>query len=262
MNPFFFGSRERALYGVYHPPRVQGRGRGPVGREGVVLCYPFGVEYMRAHRAFRQLTTLLTRQGLHVLRFDYYGTGDSMGEGSEADLAGWTGDVGTAIQELRDTAGLARVGLIGLRLGGALAARAAVGRDDVDRLVLWDPVVSGSHYLASLPGAPFAGGFPAGVDAVGVGGFPVTRSFYQQLHGFELDTSDVPARVRVELITSRRDPEFDRLRERLAVRTGPQHVDVVPSEGNWAEGDAFGSALLPQGIIQAIVDRFSGVGSP
>ena len=138
MNPFFFGSRERALYGVYHPPRVQGGGRGPVGREGVVLCYPFGVEYMRAHRAFRQLTTLLTRQGLHVLRFDYHGTGDSMGEGSEADLVGWTGDVATAIQELRDTAGLARVGLIGLRLGGALAARAAVGRDDVDRLVLWD----------------------------------------------------------------------------------------------------------------------------
>ncbi len=259
MNPFYFGSRERALYGVYHPPRIQGGGGGSVGRDGVVLCYPFGVEYMRAHRAFRQLTTLLTRQGLHVLRFDYYGTGDSMGAGTEAELNGWIEDVETAIQELKDTAGLRSVGLIGLRLGAALAARAAVGRSDVDRLVLWDPVVSGAHYLASLPGAPFAGGFPAGAEAMGVGGFPVSRSFYQQLHGFELDTSDLPARTEVELMVSRHDPEFERLRERLAVRNGPHHMEVVPSEGNWAEGDAFGSALLPQGIIQAIVDRVAGV---
>ena len=43
MNPFFFGDTGSALYGVHHPPR------GSKARSsGVVLCYPFAQEYMRA----------------------------------------------------------------------------------------------------------------------------------------------------------------------------------------------------------------------
>ena len=78
MNPFFFGSSERPLYGVHHPPRE----RGP-RESGVVLCYPMGQEYMRSHRAFRQLANLLTRKGHHVFRFDYFATGDSSGASGE-----------------------------------------------------------------------------------------------------------------------------------------------------------------------------------
>src|SRR5262245_24413810 len=142
MNPFFFGSSERPLFGVHHPPRERG------AREtGVVLCYPMGQEYMRSHRAFRQLANLLTRAGQHVFRFDYFATGDSSGASGEGSLAQWLADVNQAIDELKDNASLASVSLVGLRLGAALAARASAGRADIDRLVLWDPVVLGPSYL-------------------------------------------------------------------------------------------------------------------
>ena len=55
MNPFFFGESERALFGLYHPPKS-----ATVRELGVVLCYPMGQEYMRAHRAFRQLALILS----------------------------------------------------------------------------------------------------------------------------------------------------------------------------------------------------------
>ena len=127
MNCFFFGSSERSLFGVYNPPK------GRMARdEGIVLCYPMGQEYMRSHRAFRQLSNLLSRAGFHVLRFDYFGTGDSMGEDEEVSTAQWKSDVGTAIEELKDNAGIERVSVAGLRLGASLAFESASRRPDVE----------------------------------------------------------------------------------------------------------------------------------
>ena len=80
MRPFYFGDSEEALYGVYHSPQGEHRD------EGVVLCAPFGQEAMRTHRALRQLATLLTKRGYHVLRFDYRGTGDSALDIYEVDF--------------------------------------------------------------------------------------------------------------------------------------------------------------------------------
>ena len=91
MNPFFFGSSEERLLGVHHPPR----GRAPRER-GILLCYPLGQEYMRAHRAFRQLGMLMARRGFHVLRFDWFGTGDSAGRVEDAKIERWVADARSA----------------------------------------------------------------------------------------------------------------------------------------------------------------------
>jgi uncharacterized protein len=264
VNPFFFGSRDRALFGTLHPPRTRS-GR----REGAVLCGPFGVEYMRSHRAFRQLTTLLTRGGYHVLRFDYGGTGDSAGEGEAQTLEQWTDDVSTAIEELRDTAGLDQVTVVGLRLGAALALQAAArggsGGVGVDRLVLWDPVADGERWLAEvLPAGVEATArelsAPGGSGVVGVSGFPLPLALFQELRTLLPDGAGVPPGTPVELVVSRADPMYDGLERRLAGSGLDVRHHVIPSEGNWAEGDAFGSALLPQGIIQGIVDLLVGSG--
>jgi uncharacterized protein len=259
VNPFFFGTAARPLYGVYHPPK------GAAGEKvGVVLCYPIHVEYMRAHRAFRQLTSLLTRRGMHVLRFDYHGTGDSGGDESEGTLEGWTGDVGSAIDELKETAGLSTVTVVGLRLGAALGSRAVAGRSDVDRLLLWDPVVSGDAYLAELLRRSAADGFqedgPGG--AMGVRGYPMSRELFDGLRGLELSAARVPAGIRIDLVVPGEDPAFARLREAWSIPGRPVAVEVVPSDANWGEGDEFGAALIPQGIVQAIVDRVAGAGVP
>lgn len=140
MNPIFFGQTESPLYGVYHPPQSDARDAG------IVLCYPFGQEYMRAHRAYRQLALLLAKKGFHVLRFDFRGTGDSSGDMEGVGAEHWLRDIDDAVQELRESTGVTRVSVLGLRLAALFAACACAQRSDIDRLIVWDPVISGELY--------------------------------------------------------------------------------------------------------------------
>ena len=145
MRAFYFGPPGRRLFGAYHAPDGT-----PVTARGVVICQPVGHEYLRTHRALRNLAALLARQGHPVLRFDYYGCGDSEGETADGTVDQWIADISVAVDELRRTARVSRVSLVGVRLGAALAARAAEKRPDVDALNLWDPVVHGRRYVEEL----------------------------------------------------------------------------------------------------------------
>jgi pimeloyl-ACP methyl ester carboxylesterase len=253
MNSFFFGSSERPLFGVHHPPKGK-----ETRSEGVVLCYPMGQEYMRSHRAFRQLANLLVRRGHHVFRFDYYGTGDSAGASDEGSLSQWVSDVGSAIEEFKDNASLQRVSLVGLRLGAALATLAAADRDDVEKLVLWDPVVRGSSYLAELLAAAKlpagANGAPKGT--IGVLGFPLTQALRDELAQLDLTRIEDPGARALEIVVSSERPEWSELHAEWTRRGMPAHYECIASGGNWNEVDNFGSALLPQELIQGIVARF------
>ena len=144
MEPFFFGPSDRQLFGVFHPPSG-----GPARDWGVVLCQPLEHEFYNAHRCLRQLAQALSDDGLAVLRFDYFGTGDSAGAWEETSLAQWLDDIDCAIAEMR-WRGCARVCLAGLRFGATLAALFSAERRRVDALVLWEPVASGEAYLREL----------------------------------------------------------------------------------------------------------------
>lgn len=151
MSAFYFGSSDRPLFGVYHPPAER-----PVRRAGVLICNALGREYLRTHRTLRQLAIRLTEAGYHVLRFDYSGTGDSAGRGRDATLRRWEEDADLAADELQAIGGVRRIRVVGVRVGGAVAATLAASRSDVDGLALWDPVVRGDRYLAEAldDGAP------------------------------------------------------------------------------------------------------------
>ena len=71
MTPFYFGAGPQRLFGIYEPAVLTGR-----GKRGAVLCYPWGPEYVHAHRVMRQLAIKLAGAGVHTLRFDFFGTGD------------------------------------------------------------------------------------------------------------------------------------------------------------------------------------------
>ncbi len=145
MDVFHFGTSREPLFGAYEAPAAQ---RGPAA--AVAICQPFGHEYIRAHRVLRNLSCALAAAGLHVLRFDYYGCGDSAGEGADVTVERCQANIAAAIDELKDMAALPRVSVVGVRLGGTLAALESFKRSDVDTLLLWDPVLRGSEYLSDL----------------------------------------------------------------------------------------------------------------
>jgi pimeloyl-ACP methyl ester carboxylesterase len=105
---------------------------------------------MRSHACLRRLAKRLAAAGSHVLRFDYYGTGDSAGELFATTVGGFEADIGAAIHELREVARVGSVRLVGVRLGATFAARAVARSESVNRLTMWDPVVAGAAYVRTL----------------------------------------------------------------------------------------------------------------
>jgi pimeloyl-ACP methyl ester carboxylesterase len=146
LEVFFFGTT---------PARKLGCFEGPAGgaerQTAVVLCPPWGHEAIRAHRAYRRLSSDLAELGFGVMRFDLSGAGDSEGGEELWRLETWTDDVVEAAAEARGRlGGEGPVCLIGGRLGAALALLAAERLNSVSALVLWDPALSGRAYLADL----------------------------------------------------------------------------------------------------------------
>lgn len=254
MKPHFFGKDDGRRYGVYDEPRSD-----VDGAPAVLVCYPIAGEYMRAHRACRQLANLLTRRGAHVMRFDYFGTGDSPGRSDEGDLDVWEGDIRAAIDELIALSRIDRVRVVGLRLGASLALRVGSGDERVERVVLWDPIVDGTRYADELEEKHRAeqrgrGGSERVDGTIGVNGFGLSRQVRDQLRTMDLTQHPLNGAPGVRMVVSSERPEWAAMESVLSGRPASGY-EVVPSEGDWGEADEFGSALIPQQIITNVVDR-------
>jgi alpha-beta hydrolase superfamily lysophospholipase len=139
--PFYFGP-DRALFGVFHASAGS-------ARKTVLLCPPLGQDQIRCHRLYRQLAQALVAEGVAVLRFDYYGTGDSAGDSVAIDWQRCLADTVTAAAELRARSGIDRVFAFGARLGGSIAWASAT-QARFAGVVAWDPVLDGRAHAAQL----------------------------------------------------------------------------------------------------------------
>ncbi len=250
MNPFYFGTEQRRLFGIYRPARTPPR----VAR-AALLCNSFGSEYQRAHRSVRRLGELLTDVGYHVMRFDYFGAGDSAGDSLEVDVPGWADDVRTAVDELRDMAEVSRITVVGLRFGALLAAHALEGRSDVERMILWDPVVSGSDYATELErlAEPQSGG-SGSLQALEVRGFPLPRAVLGQIAAMGLTSSVARLGCPVLAVASGQDPSYSRLEETLSTNAGPGCEYVMcPDTSAWVEQQGLGAGAIPAKLLERIV---------
>lgn len=238
MRLFHFGRSDAPLFGAYHPSRAPG-----ASLPGVVLCAPFGDEAIRAHRPFFRLADRLSLIGVPSLRFDYYGTGDSAGEGDEISLTRWEQDVQLATQTLINMSGISAVILLGVRLGALVASRAA-RLVSPDGLVLWDPISSGQAYWdevteQSLPSQ--------------AGGFVVPPSFYDQIAACSEDNIQNLSTPRLWVIA-------DDAKENLYANTVRNVTCLAPPDSfGWTSDDAMNSFQMPARTIDAIVKQVASV---
>ncbi len=136
------------------------------GECGVVMCGPIGFEKQIFHRSWRFLAERLAAEGYPTLRFDYPGSGDSCGNDTDPGaLDAWLDSIEQAVGWLRANAGVGRVVLCGIHLGGLLAAAAAARIGDIERLVLLAPMLSGRSYARTLALATKSGGASPAGDA-------------------------------------------------------------------------------------------------
>lgn len=139
-------SRDGVIFGLFHPPDS-----GTTSDTAVLMCPPFGWEDMCSYRSRRAWAQSLAASGHPVLRIDLPATGESSGSPRDGgQLGAWTAAVGDAADWLRAQSGAERVAVIGIGLGGLVAAHAVGTGADIDELVLWAVNARGKRLLREL----------------------------------------------------------------------------------------------------------------
>lgn len=195
-KPFFFDNEGAELFGVLHRPEGE-------AASGFVFCSPFAEEKLWTHRVYVNFARELSRRGHAVLRFDYRGHGDSEGEFERATVESRLSDISRAMRLVgEEVPTVEALTLLGLRFGATLAALAAESGQEVGRLILWEPLVSGSDYVQELLRANLATQMAtlkrielnrktltkmlARGETVYVEGYGLTKALYDQMSGIDL----------------------------------------------------------------------------
>ncbi len=221
--------------------------RGDEKNAAVLLCYPFGQEYMRAHRTYRQLASLLNRKGFTVMRFDYPGTGDSYGDAESVTFHEYTNGAQRALEALKQRSGKAQIYVVGLRLGALVAAKLASLCDDIRCLVLWDPFPNGVSCLTDSEQQRTDG--LNNTDHWWLHGFPMPLAFRDELGAIDLLNMGFKESLPIHQVISHENSGtrllFDQ--NQFSIQ---QHV--VPPKGDWNYVDDEGSILMPTELIKKI----------
>ncbi|MEI8316167.1 MAG: alpha/beta fold hydrolase [Verrucomicrobiota bacterium] len=143
-TPVVFECKGQQLVGMLHLPA--GRTRVPAA----LLLHGFGGTKSEAHRMFVKLSRALADHGIASLRFDYRGCGDSAGNFENMTIRSQVLDAGEALRYLlaHRRVNARRLGLIGMSLGGAIAAHVVARQPgQFKSLALWAPVAEGGDIL-------------------------------------------------------------------------------------------------------------------
>lgn len=218
----------------------------------------------------------LAHAGYNVLLIDLFGTGDSAGDFADARLDIWCDDVRRAARWLQEQNG-PRLVFWGLRLGAVLAMEAT--REfaaDLDRIVLWQPVVKGEQFMTQFLRLRLAADLMGqgekvttqdlraaayGGQRLEVAGYTLDPALVRALDGIELKGLAVPEKARVEWM------EVAASAERALPPASRSVVDAwqaahVRVKVTTVAGDAFWSTpeitVVPE-LIEATAARLVGV---
>ena len=180
--------------GFFHPA---------AGSIGVVLCPPWGFENLSMRKGWRLLAETIAQAGYPCLRFDYPGTGDSLGTATQIEsVAQWIGSIDAAADALRKASGVRRFVFIGQSLGATLAIEAARGRGDIVGLQLIAAIAKGRPYLRELAATAAIVTDRIGIasdletnEGLSVLGFSLSPSMVESLKALDLTKIDRLAAV-------------------------------------------------------------------
>ncbi len=220
---------------------------------GVVMCSPLHAELPKNYRREVLLSRLLATRGLAVQRFHYRGAGHSDGDSSKLTLGSMCRDARAAAHHLAEETGIARLALMGTRLGGLIAAATTLDWLEGVPLVMWEPVVDigsyfGEAFRARLMSELKRGhGTDASSDSlleqleregsVDVLGYQLERPLYQSAEGRTL-ASALEGRSQPALLVQlgagdHLRPDYSEVAQRLSAQGCPMTTAVVDLQVAW-----------------------------
>jgi pimeloyl-ACP methyl ester carboxylesterase len=228
----------------------------------VILCPPFGWEEVCSYRPLRHWAQALAQAGYPALRLSLPATGDSGGDPTEPDrVSAWRDSIHYASRWTREALGVRRVAVLGIGLGGLLAAAAEAQEPGFDDLVLWGVPSGGkelvrqlrafsrlerSRFFEDLPEPPSAP--PGQIEA---GGYLLAPQTVEELGRIELDEFPLLAERPRRVLMLERDglAVDDELRRRLSSTSS---VEVAPGTGYADMTSHPQRSVPPEGVIERV----------
>jgi alpha/beta superfamily hydrolase len=192
----------RPTLGGVRTVAVLTRPLGPVRPVGWVICHSLALEQVHLARLEVVAARALATAGFPVMRYHGRGYGDSQG-GVGIGLATHLADANEAVDLMKDVGGVERIGMLGARFGGAVAALVA-DHLGLSLLGLWEPVTRGQQFMrdflrtrlfAELTDHPQPGG-PGGMERIraefetqgwaDIQGFPLSREAHDEISRLDL----------------------------------------------------------------------------
>jgi len=142
---FFLKTESGDRFCLYHVPHPNKECHGVF-----IYVHPFGDEMNKSRRMVALQARAFAAMGFGVLQMDLFGCGDSHGEFGNASWDIWKQDLGIARSWLENRT-TAPISLWGLRLGALLALDfARSSAQMIDKIILWQPVISGELFLTQF----------------------------------------------------------------------------------------------------------------
>jgi len=192
-KPVEFESCKQTVRGTLHIP--EGAGKFPA----VLLCHGFTGSRTESHFLFVKMSRELERRGIASLRFDFRGSGESDGEFVEMTVSGEICDARAALDFLARQRRVDRggIGMLGLSLGGFVAAHVASSDERVKSLVLWSAVATSELIIERVLTPPNRRKLKRDgyIDA---GGLAVGKGFFEDVA--QLNALDRIARSRAAIL--------------------------------------------------------------
>ena len=179
-TPIAFGDAGEQMYGFLTVPE------DVPSYPAVLLLDGMGGSSHGPRRMFAILARRLARGGIGVLRFGYRGHGDSQGDSRDVTVSRMRHDAGVALDLLRGQPGVdaARLGLVGMSLGGLVAAIVAGAERDIRAVALWAGVArNGARADAWLT--------PERIDQLRADGYydnagtPMSLAYFEELRDWD-----------------------------------------------------------------------------
>ena len=146
-QPITFTNEGQQMVGMMHIPDL------PRPLPAIVMYHGFTGNHIESHLLFVKMSRALAKAGIGSMRFDFRGSGNSEGDFADMTISCEIDDAQVALDFLSTQPWVddERIGVLGLSLGGCIAAVVS-GRDDrVKSAVLLSAVARPYDDFANLP---------------------------------------------------------------------------------------------------------------
>jgi len=149
-TPITFRYHDQQLVGMIHTPDRD------EPSPAILMLHGFTGNRMEPHFLFVKMARRLAAAGYTAMRFDFRGSGESQGNFWEMTVPGEIDDARAALTGLRRHPAVdpGRVILLGLSMGGAVAASVAGEDPEIAGLILWSAVADFSDVTRSIQPLP------------------------------------------------------------------------------------------------------------